>query len=138
MAHFAKLGINGKVIAVHVVADKDCQDASGKEDETIGQEFLERLHGWPGEMWKRYSINTREGVHLLGGTPFRGTCAGLGMTYDEENDIFKPKQPFASWTFDIATAHWNPPTPQPNTETDGRPDVYLWNESTQAWDKVVD
>ena len=25
MAHYAKLGINNKVIAVHVVADKDCQ-----------------------------------------------------------------------------------------------------------------
>ena len=29
MAHYAKLGINSKVIAVHVVADKDCQNADG-------------------------------------------------------------------------------------------------------------
>ena len=29
MAHYAKLGINSKVISVEVVADKDCQNASG-------------------------------------------------------------------------------------------------------------
>ena len=33
MAHYAKLGANNKVIAVHVVADKDCQNADGVEDE---------------------------------------------------------------------------------------------------------
>ena len=31
MAHYAKLGANNKVIAVHVVADSDCQNASGVE-----------------------------------------------------------------------------------------------------------
>ena len=29
MAHYAKLGANNKVIAVHVVADTDCQNADG-------------------------------------------------------------------------------------------------------------
>ena len=28
MAHYAKLGINSKVIAVNVVADKDCKNAN--------------------------------------------------------------------------------------------------------------
>jgi hypothetical protein len=24
----------------------------------------------------------------------------------------------------------------PNTETDGLPDIYTWNEGTQSWDKA--
>ena len=47
MAHYAKLGINSKVIAVHVVADKDCQNADGIEDEEVGRQFLENIHNWP-------------------------------------------------------------------------------------------
>ena len=39
MATFAKLGINGKVIAVHSVSDADCLNADGKEDESVGIQF---------------------------------------------------------------------------------------------------
>ena len=53
MAHFAKLGLNSKVISVVVVADEDCQNGDGLEDETVGIQFLERLFGWP--LWKRTS-----------------------------------------------------------------------------------
>ena len=35
MAHFAKLGANNKVIAVHVVNDSDCLNADGVEDEAL-------------------------------------------------------------------------------------------------------
>ena len=31
MAHYAKLGANNKVIAVHVVADSDCYNADGEK-----------------------------------------------------------------------------------------------------------
>ena len=78
MAHFAKLGINGKVMAVHVVNNSDLLNASGVEDESVGQQFLERLHGWPGPMWIQTSYHTQRGVHKLGGTPLRGTYAGVG------------------------------------------------------------
>ena len=54
MAHYAKLGINSKVIAVHVVADKDCQNADGIEDEEVGRQFLENIHNWP--LWKKHLI----------------------------------------------------------------------------------
>ena len=56
MAHYAKLGANNKVIAVHVVADSDCQNADGVEDEEVGRQFLERIHSWP--LWKKTSYNT--------------------------------------------------------------------------------
>jgi len=137
MAHFAKLGINGKVIAVHAVNNSDILNGSGVEDESVGQQFLERLHGWPGPMWVQTSYNTASGIHRLGGTPLRGNYAGLGMLYDDDNNIFRTKQPYASWTLNTSLAAWEPPTPMPNTETDGKPDAYNWNESTKAWDKVI-
>ena len=34
-----------------------------------------------------------------GGTPLRGNYAGIGMTYDEDNDIFIGNKPYASWDF---------------------------------------
>jgi len=137
MAHFAKLGINGKVIGVHAVNNSDLLNGSGVEDETVGQQFLERIHGWPASMWIQTSYNTSAGVHKLGGTPLRGQYAGLGMTYDEDNDIFIKKQPYASWTLNTTTASWESPTPMPNSKTDDKPDIYTWNESTKSWDKTV-
>jgi hypothetical protein len=107
MAHYAKLGANNKVIAVHVVADSDCQNADGIEDEEVGRQFLERIHSWP--LWKKTSYNTAGGQHKSGGTPFRGNYAGIGMTYDEDNDIFIGKKPYASWTLNVAEARWQSP-----------------------------
>jgi len=132
MAHFAKLGINGKVIAVHVVNNSDILNGSGVEDESVGQQFLERLHGWPQSMWIQTSYNTDSGAHSLGGTPLRGNYAGLGMVYDEDNNIFRTKQPYASWTLNTTTAQWESPTPYPADDK-----LYSWNESTKAWDEDV-
>jgi hypothetical protein len=136
MAHFAKLGINGKVIGVHAVDNSDILNGSNVEDETVGQQFLERIHGWPASMWIQTSYNTSAGAHKLGGTPLRGNYAGIGQVYDEDNNIFRAKQPYASWTLNTTTAQWDPPTPFPSTQTDGKDDDYSWNESTKAWDKV--
>jgi hypothetical protein len=137
MAHFAKLGINGKVIGVHVVNNSDILNGSGVEDEKVGQQFLERIHGWPASMWIQTSYNTSAGAHKLGGTALRGNYAGIGQVYDEDNNIFRGKQPYASWTLNKTTARWEPPTPMPSTQTDGQDDNYSWNETTKAWDKVA-
>lgn len=141
MAHYAKLGANNKVIAVHVVADKDCQNASGVEDEEVGRQFLERIHSWP--LWKKTSYNTQGGQHKLGGTPLRGNYAGIGMTYDEDNDIFIGKKPYASWTLNVAEARWQSPAgdaPALTAEQTSQNEAgthswsYNWNESGQSWD----
>ena len=141
MAHYAKLGANNKVIAVHVVADKDCQNADGVEDEEVGRQFLERIHSWP--LWKKTSYNTSGGQHKLGGTPLRGNYAGIGMTYDEDNDIFIDKKPYASWTLNVAEARWQSPAgdapaltaEQTSQNEDGTHRwSYNWNESGQSWD----
>jgi len=133
MAHFAKIGINGKVVGVHAVNNSDILNANGQEDEKIGQDFLERIHGWPASMWIQTSYNTTGGTHRLGGTPFRGNYAGIGMVYDEDNNIFRAKKaPYANWTLNTTTAKWEAPTPMP---ADDKP--YNWNEATQSWDEEV-
>jgi len=137
MAHYAKLGANNKVIAVHVVADKDCLNADGIEDEEVGRQFLERIHSWP--LWKKTSYNTFNNTHRLGGTPFRGNYAGIGMTYDEDNDIFIAKKPYASWVLNVAEARWESPIGDAPaiSEEEHLTHRYVWNESTGAWDKTA-
>ena len=139
MAHYAKLGANNKVITVHVVADADCQNASGVEDDEVGRQFLERTHSWP--FWKRTSYNTSGGQHKLGGTPFRGNYAGIGYEWDEDNEIFWPKKPFASWVKNTTTARWHSPIGDaPDDLTDeekAAKTFYVWNESGQSWDKTT-
>ena len=136
MAHYAKLGINSKVIAVHVVADKDCQNADGIEDEEVGRQFLERIHNWP--LWKKTSYNTAAGQHKLGGTPLRGNYAGIGMIYDEDNDLFVTSKPYASWVLNTAEARWQSPIGDAPelSEAEGLTHRYIWNESGQSWDKT--
>ena len=141
MAHYAKLGANNKVIAVHVVADKDCQNADGVEDEEVGRQFLEHIHSWP--LWKKTSYNTQGGQHNAGGTPLRGNYAGIGMTYDEDNDIFISKKPYASWVLNVAEARWQSPigdepalTAEQISQNEAKTHKwhYVWNESGQSWD----
>jgi hypothetical protein len=137
MAHYAKLGINSKVIGVEVVADADCQNADGIEDEEVGRQFMERIHSWP--LWKKTSYNTSHGQHNAGGTPLRGNYAGIGMTYDEDNDIFISAKPYASWTLNVSEARWQSPIGDAPalSEEEALTHIYEWNESTGAWDKVA-
>jgi hypothetical protein len=137
MAHFAKLGANGKVIAVLTLNNSDMLNASGVEDETVGQQYLELHNNWPAQMWIQTSYNTQGGKHTKGGTPFRGNYAGIGYTWDEDNQIFWPKKPFTSWVQDIATASWKSPigdAPALTEEQRTANSYYQWNEAGQSWD----
>ena len=151
MAHFAKLGVNGKVLSVEVVADADCQGADGTEMESIGIDFLNKTHGWP--LWAKTSYNTRGGKYYnADGTEasdqskaYRGNYAGIGYTWDEDNEIFWPKQPHASWTKNNSTASWVAPITYPSVLDDGQDPVVFtyqisWNEAgyqadnTKGWE----
>ena len=141
MAHFAKLGMNGKVIGVHVVNNSDILNGSGVEDEKVGQQFLERIHGWPASMWIQTSYNTAGGVHKLGGTALRGNYAGIGMTYDEDNNLFYPAKPYPSWVLNTTTASWHSPigdAPDDLTDEEKAANTsYVWNEDGKSWDKTT-
>jgi hypothetical protein len=140
MAHFAKLGANGKIIQVLTLDNKNMLNADGVEDEAVGQQYLELNNNWPAQMWIQTSYNTSGNQHKNGGTPFRGNYAGIGYTWDEDNQIFWPKQPYASWLKHIATASWKSPigdAPALTAEQTSQNEAnthrwsYVWNEEQQ-------
>ncbi len=121
MAHFARLGPDNKVLAVHVVHN----DVAPTEQ--AGVDFLNTTHKL-NAVWKQTSYNTRNGVHRLGGTPFRKNYAAKGSTYDEAKDAFILQQPWPSWTLDEDTCKWEPPVAYPD---DGK--KYTWDEEITNW-----
>ena len=143
MAHFAKIGMNGKVIAVLTLDNKDMLNADGVEDESVGQQYLETHNNWPAQMWIQTSYNTYNNEHKLGGTPLRGNYAGIGHEWDEDNNIFWPKKPYASWVKNTTDARWQSPigdAPAFTAEQTSQNEAgthrweYDWNESGQSWD----
>jgi hypothetical protein len=131
MASFAKIGLNGKVIAVHSVVNEVLHDANGVEREDIGIDFLTKLHGWA--IWVQTSYNTYGGVHDKGGTPLRKNFAGIGYTYDEDRDAFIPPKPYTSWILNEDTCNWEAPVSMP-TATLEENQYYSWNESIINWE----
>jgi len=143
MAHFAKISDTSKVLSVHNVNDSDCLNADGVEDETVGQQYLEKHNHWPAEKWIQTSYNTSGGTHINGGIALRGNYAGIGYEWDEDNQIFWPKKPFASWVKNTTTASWHSPIgdapalPEVTLETQATASYYEWNEAGQSWDKTT-
>ena len=113
MSHFAQI-LNEKVAQV-IVAEQEVIDT------------------FPGE-WIQTSYNTRGNVHYDqegnpdGGTPLRGNYAGIGYTYDRENDVFYPPQPHTGWIINNSTWEWESPIPY---HSDGN--KYFWDETTNNW-----
>jgi hypothetical protein len=127
MAHFAKIGLNGKVIEVQSVVNEVLYDSNKIEQESIGIDFLTKLTGWA--IWKQTSYNTQGGVHRLNGTPLRKNFAGIGYTYDEDRNAFIAPKPFKSWVLNEDTCNWESPIPYPQDNN-----IYKWNEQNQSWD----
>ena len=143
MAHFAKISEDNVVLQVVVVADANTVNEEGVETESVGQAYLEQHCNWPANLWIQTSYNTESNEHKLGGTAFRGNYAGIGFTWDSDNEIFWLSQPYASWTKNTTTAQWESPAgaePSLNTEQQNQNAAqthlweYTWNESTKEWD----
>jgi hypothetical protein len=140
MAHFAKIGMNGKVLQVLTLDNKDMLNADGIEDETVGQQYLERHNNWSAQMWIQTSYNTFNNQHRNGGTPLRGNYAGIGYTWDEDNNMFFPKKPYASWVKHLDSASWKSPigdAPELTEEQKNAKSFYSWNEANQTWDLTI-
>ena len=121
MAHFAKVE-NGVVTQVIV----------------IDQETLNLGHWGDPSLWIQTSYNTWGGVHYKadgvtpdGGVALRGNYAGVGFTYNSENDVFYAPQPYPSWVISAPTWLWQSPIPFPD---DGK--NYKWDETTKSWVSV--
>jgi hypothetical protein len=111
MAHYAFLDENN--IVTEVIVGKD-------ENEIIDGVTPEEWYGnFRNQVCKRTSYNSR----------IRGTYAGIGYLYNQEEDIFIAPQPYPSWT--RSGSFWQAPTPQPE---DGK--LYAWNEEAQEWNLV--
>ena len=119
MAHFAKIGLNNKVINVVSVHNNELKDANGVEQEVLGIQFLEGTTGWA--LWKQTSYNAT----------IRKNFAGIGYTYDEDRDAFISKKPYPSWILNETTCVYESPVAKPDDDNE-----YNWNESEQSWNLI--
>ena len=132
MAHFAQIDINSnEVVNVFV----------GRDDTVEGIDDWEIYYTTPGFYVKQTSYNTYGNQHKLGGTPFRANYAGIGYTYDADNNVFIAPKPYQSWVIDETTWLWKAPVNKPadaNDEHDTSLPVkeYNWNEETTSWDLI--
>ena len=119
MAHFAEIDSNldNVVLRVIVIGNDDILDENGVESEVLGIAFCKNLFGEETE-WVQTSYNNT----------FRKNYAGAGWMYDEGRDAFIPPQPYASWTLNEETCHYNPPVMPPNDTQQ-----WFWNEATVSW-----
>jgi hypothetical protein len=108
MAHYAFLDENNLVTEVIVGVD-ETELIEGLDTETWYGNFK-------GRTCKRTSYNSK----------IRGTYAGIGFTYNSDEDIFVTPQTYPSWI--RSGSVWNPPIPYP---IDGK--RYSWDENTVNW-----
>ena len=104
MSHWAELDKNNVVIRVLVGDNNEADEGY--------QWLIDNLGG----TWIQTSYNNR----------IRGTYAGIGYSYNADEDIFITPQPYPSWH--RVGSFWQAPTPMPS---DG---IYSWNEETLSWD----
>jgi hypothetical protein len=104
MAHWAEIDENNVVLRV-TVGDNNSPDEGY-------QWLIDNLGG----TWIKTSYNNN----------IRGVYAGIGYSYNSDEDIFVSPQPFPSWI--RSGSFWNPPTPMP--EDDKR---YIWDEESISW-----
>ena len=105
MSHWAEVDSNNKVIRVLV----------GDNNDPAGDEGYQWLIDNLGGTWIKTSYNSK----------IRGTYAGIGYTYNPDEDIFVTPQPYPSWIRE--GSFWNPPTPRPEGMN------WYWDEETLTW-----
>ena len=145
MAHFAKISEENIVLQVLTLDNKDMLNGDGIETESVGQAHLQQHNNWPARLWIQTSYNTRANTHSSGNNSkaFRGNYAGIGKSWDAENNIFWSQKPYASWVKNTSDSQWHSPigaAPAFTTEQTSQNDAgthtwrYVWNEENQAWD----
>lgn len=115
MAHWAEIDENNIVLRVTV--------GNNDEPDEGYQWLIDNLGG----TWIQTSYNGN----------FRGHFAGIGFTYDSENDVFIAPQPYPSWSLD-ENFDWQPPVPRPNDSQnpDGSWTLFEWDEQSGSWVEV--
>ena len=111
MSHWAEVDLENKVVRVLV----------GDNNDPNGDEGYKWLIDNLGGVWIKTSYNAAT-------NGFRKNYAGVGFTWDEDNDRFIPPQPYPSWILDEETTQWKAPIKYPN---DGN--FYTWDEESVNW-----
>tara|TARA_Y100001937_G_scaffold127739_1_gene200941 strand:- start:66 stop:389 length:324 start_codon:yes stop_codon:yes gene_type:complete len=103
MAHYALLDIDNIVIDVITGVDENDKTNLPKEFESWEEFYANELNATD---CKRTSFNTSGNQHALDKTPFRANYAGIGYTYDADNDVFIPPKPTTDATLNEETWLW--------------------------------
>lgn len=127
MAHYAFLDENNIVQAVYVGIDENNLDELS-DGFNSWEEYYSNQQGMT---CKRTSYNTFGNEHKDNGIAFRGNFAGIGFTYDEENDVFIAPKSFNGWVLNTSTWLWEAPIPYPDDNN-----KYIWNDETESWDLI--
>ena len=103
MAHFAK--IENDVVTQVIVADQEFINSGAVDGEWVA---------------------TTKDLNAPA-----GSRAGIGFTYDRDNEVFIAPQPYDSWTLNTTTWNWDAPVPYPEITEENL--TYTWDEDQQAW-----
>jgi len=112
---FVKLDSNNVVTQRLVVDDKHAAT------EAKGEAFLRTILNDPTAVWKITGENP----------PYPKGDAGKGAIWDPVKEMFHTPQVYSSWTLNEDTGDWDPPTPRPVREDDGK--EIRWNKDTEKW-----
>ena len=112
MAHYAFLDDNNIVVEV-----------------IVGKDETELIEDLDPETWYKNYRNQRC-VRTSYNSNIRGTYAGIGYSYNEEEDIFIAPQPYPSWI--RSGSFWEPPTLMPIDDK-----FYNWDELTLSWQEIA-
>jgi hypothetical protein len=111
MAHYAF--ITDGIVTEVITGIDETELIEGLDTETWYGNFR-------GQVCKRTSYNSN----------IRGTYAGIGYSYNEEEDIFITPKPYPSWIRN--GSFWEAPVAYP---TDG--ENYFWSEDNLEWQLVI-
>jgi len=126
MAHYALMDSNNVVVKVITGVDEDVTqtdtDGTVVGGSAVAWESFYAAQPWhAGLTCKRTSYNNN----------IRKQYAGIGYSYDSDDDVFIAPKPFPSWTLD-SNHDWQAPVARP---VEGQ---WTWNEESQQWDEVSD
>ena len=117
MAHFAEINEENIVTQVIVVHNNELL-VGEEESEEKGIDFCESLFGH--RNWVQTSYNGN----------IRYNYAGIGYTWDPDNNAFYEPQPYPSWSLN-EDFKWEAPVPYPEDASEDK--IYTWDEENQEW-----
>ena len=138
MAHYAFINENNKV--TEVITGINENDTSDLPSDFSSWEEWYLTQRPSMTACKRTSYNTINNAHINGGVAYRGNYAGIGFTWDQDNEVFIPPKPFASWTLNENIWNWEAPLEKPS---DSNSVLYYWdenayqNDNTTGWIEIA-